>query len=66
MWYRHEEEFWNCDQNFTFAYQQTAYGKEKQLEWMYSDIYVHGASNLFSDTQTTYLLPSHDGRDQLP
>lgn len=30
MWYRHEEEFWNCDQNFTFADHQTAYGKEKK------------------------------------
>ena len=52
MWYRHEEEFWNCDQNFTFANQQTAYGKEKKLEWMYSNIYVYGASNLLSDTHT--------------
>lgn len=67
MWYRHEEEFWNCDQNFTFANHQPAYGKEKKLEWMYSDIYyVHGAYNPLSDTQMAYLLPSHDGIDQLP
>lgn len=66
MWYRHEEDFWNCDQNFTFANHQTAYGKKKKkLEWMYSDIHVHGASNLLTDTQTTCLVPSHGGRDKL-